>query len=150
MQLGRCPVCHSRIGLEQIIQDDAGRELLALLSRLDSTSGHASVSYLGLFRSANRDLANDRALKLANEVQQLEAWQWLTPALQETIESLKEKRAQGEVKPLANHNYLKRVLESVVSRGISHQPLTRAAIPAEADYRSAEASAARLKDTSWA
>jgi hypothetical protein len=117
MQLGRCPVCHSRISLEQVCQDDAGRELLALLAKLDSATGVALVSYLGLFRSHNRDLANDRALRLAQEVVALEAFQFLVPALIETTEALKAKRSSGEVKALGNHNYLKRVLESVVARG---------------------------------
>jgi hypothetical protein len=117
MQLGRCPVCHSRISLEQVCQDDAGRELLALLAKVDSATGVALVSYLGLFRSHNRDLANDRALRLAQEVLSLDANQFLVPALIETTEALKAKRSNGEVKSLANHNYLKRVLESVVTRG---------------------------------
>lgn len=116
MQLGRCPVCHSRISLEQVCQDDAGRELLALLSKLDSATGVALVSYLGLFRSSNRDLANDRALRLVQEVIALEAFQFLVPALIETTEALKAKRSSGEVKALGNHNYLKRVLESVIHR----------------------------------
>lgn len=145
MQLNRCPVCHSRMGLEQITQDAATRELIALVSTLDTVSGNALVAYLGLFRSKSRDLANDKALKLAQEVQQLEGWHWLTPALQETVESLREKRAQGEVKPLANHNYLRKVLESVVSRGITHTPAQTPSV----SFSAAEASVQRLNDTSW-
>lgn len=145
MQLNRCPVCHHRIGLEQMTQDAAARELLALLSSVDSVTGNALVSYLGLFRSQSRDLANDRALKLAQEVQQLQAWQWLTPALQETVESLRDKRAQGEMKPLTNHNYLRKVLESVISRGVSHTPQQAAS----SGYNSAQASLNRLTDTNW-
>lgn len=147
MQLGRCPVCHSRIGLEQLVQDEAGRELLALLARLDVPTGTALVSYIGLFRPANRDLANDRALKLAHETLALESPQWLSTALQETVETLREKRAQGDVKPLSNHNYLKRVLESVIKRGCNVSTLP-AATPA-IGFATAAASAQRLKDTTW-
>ena len=32
MKLGRCPICHSHIQLEALIQDDAGSELLGLLA----------------------------------------------------------------------------------------------------------------------
>ena len=146
MNLCRCPICHGRIGLEQLVQDEAGRDLLAEVAKLDNASGAALVSYVGLFRSASRDLSNDRALKLIRETLAIESVQWLTPALQETVESLREKRAQGEVKPLTNHNYLKRVLESVISRGLTHTPAQRPAV----GYTSAEATEQRLKDTSWA
>jgi hypothetical protein len=148
MQLARCPVCHSRISLDQLVQDEAGSELLGLLSKLDTQTGTALVSYLGLFRSGSRDLTNDRALKLAKEIMQIEATQWLTPALQETIESLREKRMNGEVKPLANHNYLKRVLESVVSRSTGQAHSIDTPAPAE-KYNSAAASKQRLTDTNW-
>ena len=68
MQLTRCPVCHCRINLEALIQDDAGRELLTIFVKLDKVAAAAIVGYIGLFRSSNRDLANDRALRLCNEV----------------------------------------------------------------------------------
>ena len=146
MQLTRCPVCHSRIGLEQLVQDEAGRELLALLSTLDTAAGAALVSYIGLFRPAQRDLANDRALKLARETLALEAVQWLVPALQETVETLRSKRAQGDSKALTNHNYLSKVLQSVIERGLRHTPHERISAPS---YSSADASQKRLTDTSW-
>lgn len=149
MQLTRCPVCHSRIGLEQCTQDEAGRELLAILAKQDTLTGSALVAYLGLFRSPNRDLSNDRALKLANEVLALADTYRLTSCLAHTVESLRAKRqeqhAQGmSIKPLSNHNYLKKVLEST--------PETQAVQYIETDntYTSAAASAQRLNDTSWA
>ena len=71
MHLTRCPICRSRISLEALVQDEAGRDLLALVARLDTQTGAALVSYLGLFRSVSRDLANERALKLAREAKQL-------------------------------------------------------------------------------
>ncbi len=145
MQLTRCPVCHSRIDLEALVQDNAGRELLALLAQQDASTGTALVTYLGLFRPAKRDLTNDRALKLARETLALEAAQWLTPALQETVYALREKRRQGDVRPLTNHNYLKSVLASVIERGLRYTPEAKPA----PGYSSADASVARLTDTSW-
>lgn len=145
MQLGRCPVCHSRISLEQLTQDESGRELLATLATLDTATGAALVAYIGLFRSASRDLANDRALKLVRETIALESPQWLTPALQETVDSLRDKRAQGDVQPLKNHNYLSKVLEGVIKRGIAYTPAQEKA----RGYSSASATIQRLTDTSW-
>lgn len=117
MQLGRCPICHSRLQLEALVQDEAGRKLLALVARLDTQTGAALVSYLGLFRSASRDLANERALRLANEALGLvpaSDTTRLTIALSETVEAL---RGRPPRQSLKNHNYLKKVLETVTQRG---------------------------------
>lgn len=109
MNLGRCPVCHSRISLEAIVQDEAGRELLALLAKLDAVVAVPLVTYLGLFRPEQRDLANDRALRLAREVLDLGTGPALAQAMANTVESI---RGKGGT-PLKNHNYLKQVLTSV-------------------------------------
>lgn len=110
MMLGRCPVCHSHIALEAVVQDESARELLGLLAGMSVELGRALVAYLGLFRSAKRDLANDRALRLAREVRALTTDEArLATALAETVEALRGKGGP----PLKNHNYLKRVLESV-------------------------------------
>lgn len=113
MNLGRCPVCHSRISLEACVQDEAGRELLAAVATLDAALAVPLVSYLGLFRAPNRDLANDRALRLLREVMELGQTgpgygPRLARALAETVEAI---RAKGGT-PLKSHNYLRRVLES--------------------------------------
>ena len=100
MQLTRCPVCHSRLNLESLVQDDAGRDLLALLARLEKNTGAALVTYLGLFRSPSRDLANDRALRLAKETLELEQPNALTAALAHTVESMRVKQQAGQFKPL--------------------------------------------------
>lgn len=114
MQLTRCPVCHSRIHLDALIQDDAGRELLGLIVRSPDHLSSALVMYLGLFRPATRDLVNNRALRLANEVLGLCTDQHrLTLALTETVQSFRIKQDQGSFKPLSNHRYLERVLENV-------------------------------------
>lgn len=119
MQLTRCPVCHSRIGLEQLVQDEAGREVLVLLSRTPDWLASPLVVYLGLFRAATRDLALDRTLRLAREALGLtEDQPALATALADTVQSMRAKQDQGNWKPLANHNYLKQVLESVAQRGL--------------------------------
>lgn len=132
MQLNRCPVCHSRIGLEQLAQDEAGSELLALLAKLPNSLALPLVVYIGLFRSSKRDLANDRALRLVQEVIALHGdHAVLTAALAETVEAMRRKQEQGAFKPLANHNYLGSVLASVAARpqamAVSTEPGHKAA-----------------------
>lgn len=41
MKLGRCPVCHSRLHLDALVQDDAERYLLAVLAGLATETGRA-------------------------------------------------------------------------------------------------------------
>jgi len=113
MKLGRCPICHSHIQLEALIQDDAGSELLGLLANLGRPLARPLVQYLGLFRPAKQDLSNARALKLARETLDIADRDSLIAALQDTVRSIHEKRTKGQVQPLKNHNYLKQVLASV-------------------------------------
>ncbi|OQY20102.1 MAG: hypothetical protein B6I36_02340 [Desulfobacteraceae bacterium 4572_35.1] len=110
----RCPVCHSSNSLEAYAADEAGRELLVALAG-NTQMFKPLVHYLGLFRASSRDLANARALKLVNEVLTIPADpQHLATALNETVEAMRAKQQQGDHRPLKNHNYLKRVLETVV------------------------------------
>ena len=114
MQLTRCPTCHARISLDALVQDAAGRELLTLVASLEPPFAGALLSYLSLFRSPSRDLANHRALSLSQQTLALSASR---PKLQHALEQTSEQlRQQGLHKPLKNHNYLKRVLDS------SHPP----------------------------
>lgn len=113
MKLGRCPVCHSHLHLDALIQDEAGSELLGLLSGLGRPLARPLVQYLALFRPAKSDLSNARALKLAQETLAIADRDSLVAALQDTVRSLHEKRQRGENHPLKTHNYLKQVLVSV-------------------------------------
>ncbi len=132
MMLGRCPVCHSHIALEAIVQDDCARELLGVLSGLEATLSRALVAYLGLWRPAKQDLRWDRALRLAREVLALEDDpQRLAWALSETVEAI---RAKGGVLPIKSHGYLKRVLEGaplVGGQAVAAADAPRAAVPAK-------------------
>ena len=109
MNLGRCPICHARLQLEALCQDEAARELLALLAGLDGGLGRALVSYLGLFRPARGDLPHDRALRLARAALALcPDSMRLAMALAETTETI---RGKNDGRAMRNHNYLLRVLE---------------------------------------
>ncbi|EPG6562131.1 hypothetical protein PQM29_003249 [Morganella morganii] len=113
MKIGRCPICHTDWHLEALCEDDASRQLLKILADLPGSCSRHLVAYVGLFRREKSNLSNSRALKLATEVLALyPAGRVLAHALSETVERIREKRAKGDVKPLANHNYLKTVYES--------------------------------------
>lgn len=109
----RCPCCGATYALEAAINDEAGTELLTIVAKHSAHLTRPLVAYLGLFRPVNRKLSWSRALKLANEVLSMSTEQHLAVALSETVEALREKQLQGGWKPMRNHNYLKRVLESV-------------------------------------
>lgn len=118
MKLCRCPICHSDIHLEALIEDDAGRELLGKISQLTHGCAQPMVGYLGLFKPVKSNLNNARALKIVSDVLELYPCSLLlAQALSETVASLRKKRQQAlqagqKIEPLTNHNYLKSVYET--------------------------------------
>lgn len=115
MKLCRCPICHSDLTLEALIEDDAGRELLNVITGLSHRCGRAVVPYLGLFKPAKSSLSNSRALKILHSLLELyPPSNVLEKALYDTVEQVRRNRREsGRVEPLSNHNYLKKVYESV-------------------------------------
>lgn len=115
MKLCRCPVCHSEISLGAVVEDEAGSELLSTLIKMGSGCGAAVVLYLGLFKPEKSSLSNSRALKLLKEL--LEIYQpsnVLERAMRDTVEQVhRNRRETGRTEPLKNHNYLKKVYDSV-------------------------------------
>ena len=118
MKLCRCPICHSDIHLEGLIEDDAGRELLGKISQLTHGTAQPMVAYLGLFKPAKSNLNNARALKILNDVLDLYPCSLLlAQSLSETVASIRKKRQQAlqtgqKIEPLTNHNYLKSVYDT--------------------------------------
>lgn len=113
MKLCRCPVCHSDIHLDALLEDDAGREMLGIITNLRGDNARALVSYIALFRPGKAALSNSRALKLMQEV--LDMYQpspLLSHALTETVSGvMKNRRENQNMVALTNHNYLKKVYE---------------------------------------
>lgn len=127
MKIGRCSNCRHHITLEMMMQDKAAQELTALVTQMDTLTGTALAAYLGLFRSRSRDLANDRALRLAREALALSAdLDRLGIAMSETVEAI---RVKGGAKPLTNHKYLEKVLADVQARPIVLREERRAVAP---------------------
>lgn len=135
MQLNRCPVCHNRIALEALVQDEAGRELMGLLVSMNTETGAAVVGYLGLFRSPGRDLANSKALKLARDALALGALEQVTEAMRMTVENLSGKASS----PLSNHNYLKKVVADVVNKEPAQPCVTVKRVPTSLQSKTAQA-----------
>ena len=98
-----------------MVQDAAGRELMATLAKLNSRVSTTVLQYVGLFRPAKSDLNNGRALKLLKETLELtQNRELLIAACEATIRNFHSKKHQGQtVKPLTNHNYLKQVLNTL-------------------------------------
>lgn len=114
MKLCRCPICHSDLTLEALIEDDSGRELLRMITEMTHDCGRYATAYLGLFKPPKSTLSSSRALKLLQSLLELyPCSNLLAHALAETVENVrKNRRETGRVEPLTNHNYLKKVYES--------------------------------------
>lgn len=115
----RCPGCHITFALQQVIEDEALRELMGIITELPREVSRPLVLYIGLFRGKTRAVAYERQLRLAREALSLHADTMLVGvAMSETVEAIRAKRENGEdVRPLKNHNYLKRVVGSQQARG---------------------------------
>ncbi|WP_110678759.1 hypothetical protein [Salinicola sp. RZ23] len=126
----RCPACHTHLTLEQICEDESLRELMGVLADLPREVSRPLVAYLGLFRGKSRSTAYERQLRLAREALALAADTGLVgTALSETVEAIRAKRDSGENRPLTNHNYLKRVLESLGARAVASSALPASTAP---------------------
>lgn len=118
MKLCRCPICHSDIHLEALVEDEAGRELLGKISQLTHGVAQPMVAYLGLFKPPKSNLSNSRALKIFKEVLALYPCSLLLAhALSETVLSIRKNRleemqAGKQTESLTNHNYLKKVYKT--------------------------------------
>lgn len=142
----RCPNCRVRLDLELLMQEEAGIELQRVLGRLDTLTRAALAAYLGLFRAENRDLASDRALRLACEVLALTSdLPRLGKALADTVESIRSSERNTQMR---NHNYLRKVLENTPSPSI--EPRRELAVPPKTVSKTASAVTALLGDTSYA
>lgn len=121
MKLCRCPICHSDIHLDQLLEDDAGRELLGLIAQCQAEVARPLVAYIGLFRPEKSQLSNSRAVKLIKEVFELfPSSLLLAHALSETVRAVQDKRRNNQNRAaLTNHNYLKQVYDTNAPKFVS-------------------------------
>lgn len=121
----RCPACHADYSIEQAVEDEAARELMGVLSDLPREVSRPLAAYLGLFRSKTRALAWERALRLSREALALhDDTRLVGQAMSDVVEAMRVKQADGDWKPLTNHRYLSRVLESAANRAPA-RPVSR-------------------------
>lgn len=146
----RCPCCHTTFSLEHAMEDEALREMMAILADLPREVSRPLVAYTGLFRGKTRAMAYERQLRIMREALALAAdTSVVGAALSDTVEAIRTKRDTGEdTRPLRNHNYLKRVVETQGARAeatrlapapIQHKPAAKGMMRAlEAANRSRE------------
>lgn len=117
MQLN-CPICHTAFPIEAALQHEAGREVMAMLAGMQPQLALPLIHYIGFFRPAKQQLGWGRALRLMHEVVMLMPTpvETLVLGLTEAARGLDEKRTQPGWKPLGNHNYLRRCLDSAQAR----------------------------------
>jgi hypothetical protein len=134
-------------------QDEASKELMTQLVKLSPAVATSYLSYISLFRPLKSDLSNGRALRLFNELIALDtSFDLLCQALDQTVQQISQNRTQSsDHKPLANHNYLKRVLTSIQGReqhqDTSHAISTR---PTQQSQHSVSGAILDITDTDWA
>lgn len=131
MQLN-CPCCHATFPLEAALQHEAGREVMAMLAGMQPELSRPLLHYLGFFRPAKQQLGWGRALRLMREVLALLPMpaDVLAFGLNEAARTLDDKRQAPGWKPLGNHNYLLRCLESAQARDGAVVQLATAGTPA--------------------
>lgn len=97
------------------MEDEAGRELLKAITELTAGCGRPMVAYLGLFKPVKSTLSNGRALRILQGVLEIyPCSNVLAKALSDTVEQVRRNRREnGKFEPLVNHNYLRKVYESV-------------------------------------
>lgn len=118
-----CPTCGSINSLDALLSFSEASKAFAAAIKLHGKLGTPLINYLGLFRSPNRALKFDKALRHLNEItpdiqaKQIKfdrhtypapelAWVW-------AIGIMLERRDNGDLNtPIANHNYLYKVISS--------------------------------------
>ena len=117
MQL-TCPCCHAAFPIEVALQHEDGRQVMGMLAGMQPELALPLMHYIGFFRPAKQQLGWGRALRLMREVVLLlpTPVDLLVWGLQEAARTLDDKRSQPGWKPLGNHNYLRRCLDSAQAR----------------------------------
>ena len=117
----RCPCCHTTFTLEHAMEDESLREMRAILADLPREVSRPLVAYIGLFRGKTRAMAYERQLRIMREALALATDTLVVgAALSDTVEAIRTKRDTGEdTRPLRNHNYLKRVVETLGARAVA-------------------------------
>jgi hypothetical protein len=113
----KCPACYATFSLETAVALDAARAALSTALQMPAPLAGLLAQYLGMFRSAGRVLAFDRAERLMAELLPMLTEQRVERAgnsrscplaiWQQALERMVEHRAAGKLElPLKSHGYL--------------------------------------------
>lgn len=113
----KCPSCYAVFSLETAVALDAARAALSTALQMPAPLSGLIAQYLGMFRSAGRVLAFDRAERLMAELLPMLTEQRVEragnarvcplPIWQQALERMVEHRAAGKLElPLKSHGYL--------------------------------------------
>lgn len=113
----KCPACYAVFSLETAVALDAARVALSTALQMPAPLSGLIAQYLGMFRSAGRVLAFDRAERLMAELLPMLTEQRVEragnaracplPIWQQALERMVEHRAAGKLElPLKSHGYL--------------------------------------------
>lgn len=114
-----CPACGAIASVESWINDEMCREVLAKIAALPAPLPKAVLGYLSLFRPGQNGLSWKKALRLADEINQIVARGYVKvqgkvdrdcpPRIwAQAMEQMVERRATLSL-PFKNHNYLRQV-----------------------------------------
>ena len=122
MQL-TCPACGAKHSLEAAINDKAARQVMVLFGRLPPSVAAVMPEYLALFRPAKTGLRWSRVVTVLDElVPMIEqgfkvAGARCRPAADHWRQAIHDVAQRDLVRPLANHNYLRRVVAGLAEQG---------------------------------
>lgn len=121
-----CPACGAVSSSEAMTSDEACRKTLAVCCRMPGPLPMVVLQYLSLFRPEKSALTWGKALRLAQELEDLVVKGWVQiekkPARKcgpriwaQAIEEMIDRR-QRLTRPLKNHNYLRDVAYTIADR----------------------------------
>lgn len=141
-----CPSCTTDFPLEAGLIEADGKRLAAQMAGMEPMLGRAVIGYLRLFKPAKTGLRNARAVKIVAELEVLIApgsvcaderggiRRTATPALWAAgIEQMLATPPSGL--PLANHNYLRRIVFGLADRAADAPSRTSDAVAPVATVR---------------
>ncbi len=118
-----CPACGSSFSLDVLLANESAREAVLSALALPAPLGKLLISYIALFRPAQRQLSFDRVARLLDELRgpisdaRIERNGRIWPAPQETwkaaLSEMLALRDQQKLRlPLASHGYLFEIIAS--------------------------------------
>lgn len=142
-----CPSCGATTSLEAAVNDKAARQVAALFGRLPPQVAAVVPEYLALFRPAKTGLRWSRVASILDELVPMvedgfkEGGRRCKPSAAHWRDAIHQVANRDLTRPLANHNYLKRVVAGLAESHAAeaetahHQALRAGQRPARQEQR---------------